>query len=58
MVGYYEPKVMCNICEREGHTQRSCDFAESRLGQNMSIADWYFWLHVDPSDRPEGFDED
>ena len=56
VVQYFEPKVVCKICEREGHSQISCDYAESKVGPNMSYADSVFWFYVDPSDRPEGFD--
>ena len=56
VVQYYEPKVVCKICDREGHSQISCDYASSKTGPNLSYEDSVFWLYVDPRDRPEGFD--
>ena len=55
VVQFFDPKVMCKLCEREGHTQVSCDFAASRTGPNLSYEDSVFWLYVDPCDRPESF---
>ena len=56
VVGHFEPRVVCQICDREGHSQISCEYGSSRIGQNMSATDWMFWQFVDPSDRPEGMD--
>ena len=56
VVQFFQPKLHCNICDREGHTSLSCDFAESKVGPNMSYADSVFWMFVDPCDRPEGFE--
>ena len=53
VVQYYEPKIVCGLCEREGHSQVSCDYASSKVGENMSY--FVFWSYVDPIDRPEGF---
>ena len=58
VVQFYEPKIQCKLCDREGHTQVSCDLASSRVGENMSYEDAVFWHYVDPEDRPEGFDLD
>ena len=58
VVGYFEPKVTCKICNREGHSLISCDYASSKVGENMSYSDWVFWQYVDPCDRPEGYDFD
>ena len=57
VVGFYEPKLLCKLCDREGHTQISCDYAASKVGPNMSYADSVFWQFVDPDDRPEGYDQ-
>ena len=43
VVGFYEPKLLCKLCDREGHTQISCDYAASKVGPNMSYADSAFW---------------
>ena len=56
VVQFFEPKVVCKICQREGHSQVSCDYAASKTGTKMSDADSVFWLYVDPCDRPKGFD--
>ena len=53
--GIFWPKVVCRICESEGHTQISCPLAVSKVGANMSYEDYMFWCFVDPCDRPEGF---
>ena len=55
VVQYYEPKIVCGLCEREGHSQVSCDYASCKVGENMSYEDYVFWSYVDPIDRPEGF---
>ena len=54
-VQFFEPKVVCGLCEREGHSQLKCDYHSSRVGQNMSYEDFLFWCHVDPCDCPEDF---
>ena len=52
---FYEPKIVCRLCEREGHSQISCDYASRKVGENLTYEDSVFWCYVDPSDRPEGF---
>ena len=52
---YFEPKMGCKLCDRVGHTQVSCDYAESKVGENMSYEDAVFWCYVHPEDRPAGF---
>ena len=58
IVQHYEPKTVCKLCDREGHSQVSCDYASRRNGENITPEDSVFWCYVDPSDRPEGFDMD
>ena len=55
VVQYYEPKVLCKACGCEGHSRISCDYAEGKFGNDMSIEDFMFWSHVDPCDRPASF---
>ena len=55
VVQYFEPRIVCKICESEGHSQISCPYAASKVGPNMSYEDSVFWSYVDPSDCPEGF---
>ena len=55
VVQFFEPKLVCSLCGREGHSNRSCDLSPSKVGQNMPHDDFLFWSYVDPCDRPEGF---
>ena len=55
VVQFYEPKVVCRICDHQGHTSMNCNYAASRIGPNMSYEDFVFWSYVDPSERPEGY---
>ena len=52
---FFEPRIVCKICESEGHSQISCPYAASKVGPNMSYEDSVFWSYVDPCDCPEGF---
>ena len=56
VVQSYQPKVVCRLCDREGHSNISCDYASRNVGEHMSYADSVFWLYVVPSERPEGFE--
>ena len=53
VVQYFEPKILCKLCGREGHSQLSCDFSSGKLGQNMAHEDFVFWSFVDPCNCPE-----
>ena len=52
---FFTLEIICQICDDEGHTHRSCPLASSKVGPNMSYEDFVFWSYVAPSDRPEGF---
>ena len=56
VVRFYEPELLCRLCDGEGHTHLSCHLASSKLGGDMPYEDWVFWTYVAPCDRPEGFE--
>ena len=56
VVQFFAPKVVCKLCEREGHSKISCDYASSKVGPHMSYEDSVFWMYVHPCDRPKDFD--
>ena len=53
VVQFYDPKVVCQICGRIGHTQISCDYSDKKSRSDMSYEDYIFWQYVDPSEQPE-----
>ena len=53
----YEPGVICNLCDVEGHSHLSCPLASHKVGCDMSYEDYVFWCYVSPIDRPEEFIE-
>ena len=55
LVRFFEPELLCQVCDGEGHTHLACPLASSKMGENMSYQDYVFWCYVAPSDRPEGF---
>ena len=57
LVRFFEPELVCQVCQGEGHTHRACPLASSKVGENMSYQDYIFWCYVAPGDRPEEFVE-
>jgi hypothetical protein len=57
LVRFFEPELVCQVCDGEGHTHRACPLASSKVGENMSYQDYIFWCYVAPSDRLEEFVE-
>ena len=55
VVQYYQPVVVCRLCEGEGHTHLSCPLSANKVGADMPYEDWVFWGYVAECDRPEGF---
>ena len=53
VVQFYEPRINCQVCLAEGHTQISCPYAESKVASDMPYADVVFYSYVHPDNRPD-----
>ena len=53
VVQYFEPRVLCQVCGEEGHSQISCAFGVSKVAENFSYGDVVFYTYIDEEWRPD-----
>ena len=53
VVQMYEPRIICQVCQAEGHSQISCDYAEGKVADNMAYEDVVFFSYIHPDSRPD-----
>ena len=53
LVRFFQPELVCQVCQGEGHTHRACPLASNKVGENISYQDYVFWCYVAPGDFEE-----